>query len=133
MELDKALEPTPKWYWIELGRVGRKIVEEFFPIKPGENVVVTADTVSDWRAVEETVRAIYAVGAIPTLIVHPTTEEATSDPPPPVTAALQVADAWIEFNDSYLLYSNAWKKAMEAGVRFFTLGGDVDSLVSRGW
>lgn len=129
MELDKALEPTPEWYWIELGRVGRKIVEEFFPIKPGENVVVTADTVSDWRAVWETVKAIYAIGAVPTLIVHPTTEEATSDPPPPVTAALQAADAWIEFNDSYLLYSNAWKKAMEAGVRFFTLGGDVDSLV----
>jgi leucyl aminopeptidase (aminopeptidase T) len=46
-----------------------------------------------------------------------------------VTAALQAADAWIEFNDSYLLYSDAWKKAMEAGVRFFTLGGDVDSLI----
>lgn len=129
MELDKALEPTPEWYWIEMGRVGRKIVEEVFPVRPGENVVVTADTISDWRAVEELVRAIYGIGAIPTLIVHPTTEVPTSDPPPPVTAALQAADAWIEMNDSYLLYSNAWKKAMEAGVRFFTLGGDVDSLV----
>jgi leucyl aminopeptidase (aminopeptidase T) len=129
MQLDKALEPTPEWYWMELGRVGRKIVEEFFPIKPGENVVVTADTISDWRAVEETVKAIYAIGAIPTLIVHPTTEVATADPPEPVIAAVQACDAWIEFNDSYLLYSNAWKKAMEAGVRFFTLGGDVDGLV----
>ncbi len=129
MELDKALEPSPEWYWIEMGRVGRKIVEEFFPIEPGENVVVTADTISDWRAVEETVKAIHAVGAIPTLIVHATTEVATADPPPPVTAAVQACDAWIEFNDSYLLYSNAWKKAMEAGVRFFTLGGDVDGLV----
>ncbi len=129
MELDKALEPTPEWYWMEMGGVGRKIVEEFFPIKPGENVVVTADTISDWRVVEETVKAIYGVGAIPTLVVHPTTDVATADPPEPVTAALQAADAWIEFNDSYLLYSNAWKKAMAAGVRCFTLGGDVDSLV----
>lgn len=129
MELDKALEPTPQWYWMEMGGVGRKIVEEFFPIEPGENVVVTADTISDWRVVEDTVKAIYAVGATPTLVVHPTTEVATADPPAPVTAALQAADAWIEFNDSYLLYSNAWKKAMEAGVRCFTLGGDVDSLV----
>jgi leucyl aminopeptidase (aminopeptidase T) len=129
MELDKALEPTREWYWMEMGGVGRKIVEEFFPIKPGENVVVTADTMSDWRVVEETVKAIYAVGAIPTLVVHPTTKVATAEPPEPVTAALQAADAWIEFNDSYLLYSNAWKKAMQAGVRCFTLGGDVDSLV----
>jgi leucyl aminopeptidase (aminopeptidase T) len=75
------------------------------------------------------VKAIYGVGATPTLIIHPTTPVATSDPPKPVTAALQAADAWIEMNDSYLLYSNAWKKAMAAGVRFFTLGGDVDNLV----
>jgi len=129
MELDKALEPTSEWYWIEMGGVGRKIVEEFFPIKPGENVVVTADTISDWRVVQETVKAIYGVGAIPTLIVHPTTEVATAEPPEPVAGALQAADAWIEFNDSYLLYSNAWKKAMEAGVRYFTLGGDVDALI----
>lgn len=112
-----------------MGLVGRKIVEEVFPIQPGENVVVTADTISDWRAVTELVKAIYGAGAMPTLIVHPTTLVATSDPPEPVIAALQAADAWIEMNDSYLLYSNAWKKAMAAGVRFFTLGGDVDSLV----
>jgi leucyl aminopeptidase (aminopeptidase T) len=129
MELDKALEPTPEWYWMEMGGVGRKIVEEVFPIKRGENVVITADTTSDWRVVQDTVKAIYAVGATPTLVVHPTTEVATADPPEPVTAALQAADAWIEFNDSYLLYSNAWKKAMQAGVRCFTLGGDVDNLV----
>lgn len=129
MQLDKSLEPTPEWCWIEMGRVGRKLVEEFFPIEPGENVVVTADTQSDRRVVEETVKAIYGIGAVPTLILHPATEVPTSDPPPPVTSAIQAADAWIEFNDSYLLYSNAWKKAMEAGVRYFLFPGDVDSYV----
>jgi leucyl aminopeptidase (aminopeptidase T) len=130
MELDKSLEPTPHWYWIEMGRVGKKIVEEFFPIQPGEHVVVTADTSSDWRAVEEVVKAVYAVGATPTLVVHPTTSVATAEPPPPVGGALERADAWIEMNnDGYLLYSDAWKKAMAAGVRYFTLGGDADSLI----
>ncbi len=126
---ENALEPTPEWYWIELGRVGRKIVEELFPIKAGENVVVTADTRSDMRVVQETVKAIYAVGASPTLIIHPTTEVATSDPPPSVIAAVQDTDVWIEFNDRYLLYSNAWKKAMRAGVRVLSFGGHVDGLV----
>lgn len=130
MELDSSLEPTSQWYWIEMGRVGRKIVEEFFPIKAGEQVVVTADTTSDWRAVEEVVKAVYAVGATPTLIAYPSTGAATADPPPPVSAALANTDAWIEMNNNdYLLYSNAWKQAMRAGVRYFTLGGDVDSLV----
>jgi leucyl aminopeptidase (aminopeptidase T) len=129
MELDKSLEPTPEWYWIEMGRVGRKLVEEFFPIKPGEQVVITADTRSDWRVVEEAAKAVYGAGATPTLIVHPATEVPTSDPPPPVTAAVQAADAWIEFNDSYLLYSNAWKKAMNAGVRYFVFPGDADTFV----
>jgi 2,5-dihydroxypyridine 5,6-dioxygenase len=129
MELDKSLEPSPEWYWMEMGRVGRRIVEDLFPIQPGENVVVTADTMSDWRVVQETVKAIYAVGAVPTLVVHPTTNMATANPPAPVTAALRATDAWIELNDTYLLYSDAWKEAMRAGVRFLSLGGDVDSLV----
>jgi leucyl aminopeptidase (aminopeptidase T) len=130
MELDSSLEPTSHWYWIEMGRVGRKIVEEFFPIHPGEQVVVTASTTSDWRAVEEVVKAIYAAGAIPTLVAYPVTGGATADPPPPVGAALTNCDAWIEMNNNdYLLYSNAWKRAMRAGVRYFTLGGDVDNLV----
>jgi leucyl aminopeptidase (aminopeptidase T) len=130
VQLDKSLEPTRDWYWIEMGRVGRKLVNEFFPVKEGENVVVTADSMSDTRVVQETVKAIYAAGAIPTLIVHPITKEATSDPPPPVAAALPAADAWIEMSGGpYLLYSNAWKKAMEAGVRYFAHPGDVDSSV----
>jgi leucyl aminopeptidase (aminopeptidase T) len=129
MELDKSLEPTPEWYWIEMGRVGRKLVEELFPIKPGEQVVITADTRSDRRVIQEAAKAVYGVGAVPTLVIHPTTEVPTSDPPDPAAAAIAAADVWIEFNDSYLLYSNAWKKAMEAGVRYLVLPGDADSLV----
>jgi leucyl aminopeptidase (aminopeptidase T) len=130
VELTKSLEPTERWYWIEMGRVGRKLVDEFFPIKAGEQVVITADTQSDWRVTEEVVKAVYGAGATPTLIVHPATGFPTSDPPPPVAAALQRADAWIEFNDSYLLYSDAWKGAMKAGVRHLVFpGGDVDGFV----
>jgi leucyl aminopeptidase (aminopeptidase T) len=129
MELDKALEPAPEYYWIELGRMARKLVEEFFPIKPGENVVITADTQSDWRVVQETARAVYAIGAVPTVVLHPTTAFPTSDPPAPVAGALQSTDVWIEFESSYLLYSGAWEKAMEAGVRYLAIAGDVDGLV----
>jgi len=99
MELDQSLETVPEWRWIEFSRVAKKMVEEFFPVYPGENVVVTADTQSDWRTVQAVVRAIYALGATPTLIIIPTTKEITSDPPPPVIKAVQSCDAWIEFNN----------------------------------
>jgi hypothetical protein len=31
MELESALESAPEWYWMEMGRVARKMVEEFSP------------------------------------------------------------------------------------------------------
>jgi 2,5-dihydroxypyridine 5,6-dioxygenase len=130
MELDSALESTPEWYWIEMGRVARKMVEEFFPVKPGEHVVVTADSRADWRTVQETVRAIYAVGAVPTLVLRPSSEESyESDPPAPVTSAVTAADAWIDIGESELLYGTAWKKAMAAGVRYWAMISPVDMVL----
>ena len=50
MELDSSLEPTSHYRWIELGVAARKMIEEVFPIKPGQQVLVIADTLSDWPA-----------------------------------------------------------------------------------
>jgi leucyl aminopeptidase (aminopeptidase T) len=112
-----------------MGRVARKMVEEFFPVKPGEHVVVTADSRADWRTVQATVRAIYAIGAVPTLVLRPSSEESyESDPPPPVISAVQAADAWIDFGESELLYGTAWKKAMAAGVRYWAMVSPVDMV-----
>lgn len=129
MEFDKAMESAPEWYWIELPRVANKMLTEFFPIKTSEQVVVTADTQSDWRTVQAVVRAIYALGATPTLVLHPTTPVASSDPPPAVIAAVQACDAWIGLGESYLLYSTAWTEAMKAGVRFWAMLSGVDFLM----
>ena len=130
MELNSALESAPEWYWIELGRVAKKMVEEFFPIEPGEQVAVTSDSRADWRTVQETVKAIYAVGAVPTLVIRPSSEESyESDPPPPVTSAVAAADAWIDFGESELLYGTAWKEAMAAGVRYWAMVSPVDMVM----
>ena len=34
------------WSW-EVARAARKAVEEVHPVKPGENVVITCDTIGD--------------------------------------------------------------------------------------
>ncbi len=128
--MHQLMESSPEWYWIEVALAAKKLVEEVFPIRPGENVVVSLDTISDYRVAEEVMKAVYAVGAIPVLVIHPVTRVATSDPPRPAAAAILAADAWFEFEEPYyLLYSDVWKKAMKAGVRMLCIGGTVDNLV----
>jgi len=129
MELDSSLEPIPEYRWIELGVAARKMVEEVFPVNPGEQVLIIADTLSDWRVVQATTRAIYSIGATPTIVLYPATPVATSEPPAPVAAAMAACDALIEFEGSYVLYSKAWFQALKAGVRIFGLPGGVDEVV----
>jgi leucyl aminopeptidase (aminopeptidase T) len=130
MEVIKPNVGTREYYWIELGVIARRIVVEIFPITRGENVVITADTKSDWRAVEVITQAIYQVGAVPIIVLHPTTPEVCSDPPDPILPILKAADAWIEMNGSWLLYSDTWREAMEAGVKALVLGVyDLDDMI----
>jgi leucyl aminopeptidase (aminopeptidase T) len=129
MELDSSLEPLPEYRWIELSEAARKMVEEVFPIKAGEQVLIVADTLSDWRVVQATTRAIYSLGATPTIIHYPATPVATSEPPRPVAAAMAACDALIEFEGNYVLYSKAWFEALKTGVRIFGLPGGVDEIV----
>ena len=129
MELDSSLEPIPEYRWIELSVAARKMVEEIFPIKSGEHVLIVTDTLSDWRVVQATTTAIYSLGATPTIIHYPATPLATGEPPAPVAAAMAACDALIEFEGSYVLYSKAWFEALKAGVRVFGLPGGVDEVV----
>ena len=130
MQFIKPNVATREYLWIELGTIARRILVEFFPIQPKQNVVVTADTQSDWRAVEVITQAVYQVGAVPVLALHPATPEVCVDPPAPVLPMLKAADVWIGMNGSWLLYSGAWREAMEAGVRALVLGVyDVDDLI----
>ena len=129
MELDSSLEPTPEYRWIELSEAARKMVEEVFPIKAGEEVLIIADTLSDWRVVQATTRAICALGATPTIVHYPATPVATAEPPSPVAAAMVACDAFIELEGNYVLYSNAFMEAIKAGARGFALPGGVDEVV----
>jgi len=130
MELAIGTEPRREYLSFELARAARKAVEEVMPVKPGENVVITAVTSSDERVVEATAQAVYAVGAHPIVIWYET--QGAGDlgrPPAPVAAALEAADVWFEFGGA-LLYTEARNKAIEAGCRHACYGGmDVDMMV----
>jgi leucyl aminopeptidase (aminopeptidase T) len=130
MELATGTETGREYRFLELAAAARKLVAEAMPLKPGEQVVITADTSSDERVVRATAQAAYALGATPTIIWYETLPHPCSDPPPPVARALTGAEVWIEFAVSYTLYSNAHQAAIAAGCRYFCLPGmDVDMMV----
>jgi len=107
-----------KRYEFELGKAAGLLVKELFKLKPGEEFMITVDTETDIRVVEATARAAFAIDAKPMVLWHPSPmgigKAADSMlPVKSLTAALKEADAWVEFNTEWLLYSTPWDIALK--------------------
>jgi leucyl aminopeptidase (aminopeptidase T) len=130
MELLVGTEPRREYYAFEAAAAAQKMLSEIMLVKSDENVVITADTQSDWRVVEATAQAAMSLGAHPTVVWYETRPRAQMEPYPPVAAAVQAADVWIEYAVQYTLYTDARRTACEKGCRYAAFGGlDVDALV----
>jgi len=124
-------------YEYELGKAADILTRELFALKPGETFVITADTESDMRVVNATATAAHVVGAKPMVILthSPLGVSEAADPMLPVdalTGALSVADAWVEFNNEWLLYSTPYNRAMKANdkLRYMNMVGmNVEMMV----
>jgi len=128
----------PNLYEFELGKAADIIARDLFKLKPGETFVITADTESDARVVEATARAGFAVGAKPMAIwlSSPLGVGKAADamlPMEPLVGALKGADAWVEFNNQWLLYSTAYERAMKENpnLRYLCLVGMNSDLMVR--
>ena len=127
----------PEYYEYELGKAADVVARELFKIKPGEEIIITADTETDPRVVDATARAAFAVDAKPMVIwlASPLGIGKAADPMLPtksLTAALKEADAWVEFNREWLLYSTPWDVAIEENkkLRYLCLVEmDTDMMV----
>ena len=124
-------------YEFELGKAAKILAEELFRLKSGEEFVITADTETDMRVVEATARATFSAGAKPVVIwlASPLGVGKAADPALPtktLTATLKEADAWVEFNNQWLLYSTPWDIAIEENkkLRYLCLVGmDADMMI----
>jgi leucyl aminopeptidase (aminopeptidase T) len=125
------------YYEYELGKAAKILCEELFKLKPGETFVITADTESEKRVIDATARAAFACGAKPMVIytASPLGVGKAADPMLPLeslTAALLKADAWVEFNNKWLLYSTPYDVAMTENKKLRHLclvGMNVDMMV----
>lgn len=130
MNLVLGTEPTKDYYFMEAAAACRKLVETVMLVKPGEHVVISADTQSDRRIVDLTAQAAYAAGAVPSIVIYPSTEGACISPPKPASAAIASADVWIEYSVGYALYTDAYTQALANGARYICLTGmDIEMLV----
>ncbi len=126
-----------KLYEYELGKAADILMGDMFALKPGEAVVISADTESDERVVDAAARSAFALGAKPVVIWLPAAKGVgkAADPMLPVdvlAGALCHADAWVEFNNKWLLYSTPFEIAMKknARLRYLCLVGmDADLMI----
>lgn len=124
-------------YEYELGKAAVTLTGELFKLKPGETFVITADTESDPHVVNATARAAFSIGAKPMVIwlASPLGVGLAADSMLPLDAligTLKGADAWVEFNNKWLLYSTAHTVAMEENekLRYLCLVGmNADMMV----
>lgn len=132
------MKELPRLYEIELGKAADILVRDLFKMKPGETFVITADTESDWSVVEATARAAFSAGAKPMVIwlASALGVGKAADPMLPqeaLTGALKEADAWVEFNNEWLLYSTPWEIALSKNkkLRYMALVGMNAEMMIR--
>lgn len=131
MEVANRVESREEYLNYEVALGAKKLIEEIMLVKPGESVLITVDTSSDMRVAEATAQAVYLVGAHPIVLRYETKETSALEPPAPVAAAAAAADVWIEYQLGYIMHSNAFRAAMETGVRYICLTSmDVSMLVN---
>jgi len=125
-----------KGFEIEVVHAAYKLVKEIIKVSKGDEVVITADTSSDWRVVEAAAGAVKIAGGKPMVVWYPTPPGVgkAADPHIPLrglTAVLSSADVWIEFNKAWLLYSTPYEEAMRKGkVKYLCLVGmDAEMMV----
>lgn len=118
----------PGMFELELGKAGYIVAHDMCRIKKAESVIITVDSVMDFKPVEEVAKAAEAAGGKVMVAWHttPLGYGKVADPqlPESLKVAIPAADVWIEFNNQWLLYSTPWIEAMSNGrTRYLFLGG----------
>ena len=118
----------PQFMDLELAQAAYKLMHDQVKVKKGESVLITIDSVADFRVAEEIAKMSEALGAKVMVAWHstPAGYGALTMPylPEPLIACVDKTDVWIELNNQWLLYSPMWDKAVSNGrTRQIMLGG----------
>jgi leucyl aminopeptidase (aminopeptidase T) len=130
MRISSVVETRDEYLRLEMARASRVLVDRILQVKPGQTVVITADTGSDQRVVWANAEAIHAAGGVPIILQYQMLPRPQMEVPEPVAAAVAKADIWIDHAVAYSMYTKGWHKALDAGVLYCELSAmDVDGMV----
>ncbi|WP_028843810.1 M29 family metallopeptidase [Pseudothermotoga elfii] len=120
----------------EVAKAASIIVRDLCRVRRGESVLITIDSVMDFKPAEETAKVAETLGAKVMIALHSTPRGygkiADNQLPEPLKAAIPSTDVWIEFNNQWLLYNSAWTQAMSNGrTRYLFLGGLDRERIAR--
>jgi len=130
MEFLLGTETQDGYCRMELAAAAHKLVSDVTPVKPGQNVLITADGASDARVVNAVAGATMAAGGVPVVLWYPIMPAPMQEAPAPVTGAAAAADVWFDFASMYLLYSPSYQAAIAHKCIYVALPAmDVDMMV----
>ncbi|MEM2519313.1 MAG: aminopeptidase, partial [Nitrososphaerota archaeon] len=98
---------------MELISSAYKLVRDILKVKEKEEVVITVDSLGDWRVASAIASATYTIGGKPLVVWYPSPPAVgkAADPYLPLktlTELVKNSDVWIELNKSWLLYSTVY-------------------------
>lgn len=113
----------------ELATAADVLLRDYMVLKPGDSVLITADTATDMAAAQAIMNAASVTGAKPSLLVIPQLpfQGALADPyvPPALAAAADSSSVWIDLTFPYLAGAHVQDEAMKTGRVRYLLGGDM--------
>ncbi len=119
-----------------LARAAAALVQDHMAVRPGESVLITADTASDTAAVEAVLNAAALIGAKPMVSVIPQLpfQGKLADPylSTALCAAMSDCDVWIDLTHPFLAGSDAHDRALKTKrVRCLGSGGMDAAALTR--
>lgn len=115
---------------MELYRASLKTVRDLALVRPGENVLILADTAINWDMISSLASAAYSLGAETSIMIYETREEVDLEPPKSVAEAMRASDVIISLPLMYILHTRAYYNAMSSGARILELTGmDPDMMI----
>ncbi len=118
---------TPVYGYPDILRVAETVVKKSCNVKKGDNVLILAQTGSDKDIIDALMMASCIEGAEVSLAIYPT-KPFNAEPPKPVAEAMRNADVIFDVVVNYIVFTNAFHKALETGARCLTMSASTRDL-----
>jgi len=116
---------------MELARAAYKAVSSCARLRPGENVLVLADSIVDRALVDAFANAAYALGGDTQVMIFETRPEINREPPKAVAAAMRASDLVLDLITQYIIHTHTYRQVREGGTRILCATGITEDMMIR--